>query len=111
MPNKIPEVAFIVHHLATIAGLALAVAGGVKSIPTNTADEISTGITLRKAGSIVLLIVFLISAAFAGFLFLRRSSVWHGDRKILYAAVAASPFILVRAIYLILVAFDSKSKT
>jgi len=111
MPNKIPEVAFIAHHLATIAGLALAIAGGVESIPTNTADEISTGITLRKAGSIVLLIVLLVAVAFAVLLFLRKSSAWHGDRKIIYAAVAASPFILVRAIYLILVSFDSKSKT
>lgn len=111
MPVKTPEPAFIAHHLATIVGLALAIAGGVKSIPTNTADEISTGIALRKAGAIVLFIVFIVAAAYSGYLFTRKNSVWHGDRTILYAAVAASPFIFIRAIYLILVAFDSTSKT
>jgi hypothetical protein len=95
----------------TIVGLALAIAGGVESIPTGSTDDISTGIALRKAGAIILFIVFIIAAAYSGYLFTQKSSVWHGDRKILYAAVAASPFILIRAIYLILVAFDSTSKT
>jgi hypothetical protein len=111
MPNKVPEPAFIAHHLATIVGLALAIAGGVESISTNSANEISTGITLRKAGAIILFVVFLVAAAFCFFLFTRKSLVWHGDRKLVYATVAASPFIFIRAIYLILVSFDSKSKS
>ena len=111
MPNKVPEPAFIAHHLATIVGLALAIAGGIKSIPTNTASDISSGTTLRKAGSLILFVVFIVGAAFCFFLFTRKRSVWHGDRKLVHATVAASPFIFIRAIYLILTAFDSKSKT
>lgn len=111
MPKKTPESAFIAHHLATLAGLALAIAGGVEAMSTDSASDVTTGIALRKAGAIVLMVVFLIAAAYSIYLFTRRSLAWHGDRKMLYAVNAALPFILIRAIYLILVAFDSKSKT
>jgi len=44
-------------------------------------------------------------------LLLRLSTAWQGDRKIVYAAAASTPFLLIRTIYYILIAFDSHSKT
>jgi hypothetical protein len=110
MPTKIPELPFRLIHLGTLVGLALAIAGGIEAVPGNSASEIKTGTSLRKASSIILLLIFLALAAFTVQLSARKNTAWHGDRVIIYAAIASIPFILVRAIYFILVTFDGHSK-
>lgn len=109
MTTKIPARFYQLTHLVVIVGLALAIAGGVESVPTNTASEISTGRTLRKAGVILLLVVFLVNAAIAVFTITRISQAWVGDKKLVYAAVACLPFLLVRVVYSICTAFATGS--
>jgi len=111
MPTQIPERAFQLARLLTLVGLALAIAGGVEAIPTNSASEISTGTSLRKAASILLLVVFLIGLAVSGIVVLRINSAWEGDRRIIQAVLASLPFIFVRTIYYVILTFDSHSKT
>jgi len=106
MPTRIPEPPFLVLHIATILGLALAIAGGVEAVPDNSPSDIKTGTSLRKASAIVLLAIFLVIAGVLISFFLKKSSMFSGDRKILYAGVAALPFVLVRCIYLMLLSFD-----
>jgi len=109
MTKRIPARFFQLTHLTTIIGLALAIAGGVESVPTNTASDIHTGQSLRKAGIILLLVVFLASAAIAAFTIRHIRDAWEGDRKIAYAAVACLPFLLVRVIYSLCTAFANHS--
>lgn len=110
MPHKTPEAAFIAHHLASIAALVLAIVGGVDMTSTDS-SKLALGHSLRKASGVILLVIFLITAAYTIYLFTRRSVVWHGDRKLLLAGTTTLPFILIRALYLMLTAFDSNSKT
>lgn len=110
MPNKTPEPAFVTHHLMGIAGLVLLIVGNVDTTSTSDASKVALGLTLRKAGSIIIVVVFLVTAAYTIYLFTRRSTVWYGDRKLLLAGNVALPFITIRALYLLLVTFDSKSK-
>jgi hypothetical protein len=102
--------AFRIVHLATIAGLALAIAGGVQSNPTNSQDTINSGLNLRKGGAILFLLSFLAQAFIACLSLVRISHAWEGDRKIIHAAVASLPFLSIRMIYLLFVNFDSSSK-
>jgi len=101
---------FRLTHLILIVGLALSIAGGTESSPDNTPSTISTGLTLRKAAAILLLVGWAISLAMNGLFLMRLRYVWEGDKPLVYFGLAAEPFILVRIIYLILTAFDSHSK-
>lgn len=111
MPNNTPEQAFIAHHMVSITGLVLLIVGNVDITSTADAAKVALGLTLRKAGSVIIVVVFLVTAAYTIYLLTRRNSVWHGDRNLLLAGNAALPFIAIRALYLLLITFDSKSTT
>lgn len=111
MTSRIPVRVFQFAHIVTIVGLALAIAGSVKAIPTHSASSVSDGVTYRKAGTILLLIVYIASATITLLTLLRIRSAWEGDRKLVYAALASLPFLLIRVVYSMCVAFAYHSKT
>lgn len=100
---------FRITHLILIAGLALAVAGGVMISPDNGASEISTGDTLRKVGSILLLVGWLILLGINALLMGRLRYVWHGDRPLVFFSLAAEPFLAVRVAYFVALSFSTTS--
>jgi hypothetical protein len=96
--------------LILIIGLVLAIAGGVDIIPTHSADQISTGVSLRKAGSILLLVGWLISLGMNVLFLFRLRHVWEGDKPLVYFGLGSEPFLLVRVIYLLAICFATNSK-
>jgi hypothetical protein len=94
----------------TIVGLALGIVAGIKSIPTNDASEIASGGTYRKVAAVLLFLSAVINILLDLFLVARIRQAWEGDRIIIYCTTAAAPFLLVRVIYTMLVAFDHSPK-
>jgi low temperature requirement protein LtrA len=111
MVKQMAQSYFTFTHLVIIAGLALSIAGGIKSIPTNKPDEISNGVILRKAASILLLFAYLVNLALSALGVVRLREAYDGDRKIIYAAAISMPFLLLRTLYAVVVAFDTHSTT
>jgi len=93
-----------------MVGLVLSVAGGVEIIPTNSTNEISTGNTLRKIGSILLLVGWLACLGLNVLFLFGIRQVWQGDRLLVYFGLASAPFLLVRLIYLLGLCFATNSK-
>jgi hypothetical protein len=87
-----------------IVGLPLAILAGVDSLPNS--NNLSNAITYRKVAAILFLLVAIFNIVFAVFLALNMRDTWEGDRIIVRCANAASPFIIVRAVYTMLLAFD-----
>lgn len=108
--TSLHQQAFRITHLILIVGLILAIVGGVDIIPTNSANEISTGTSLRKAGSILLLVGWLISLGMNVLFLFRLRHIWEGDRPLVYFGLASEPFLLVRLIYLLALCFATNSK-
>ena len=101
---------FRITHLILIVGLILAIAGGVDIVPTNSAAEKSTGIALRKAGSILILVGWLLTLAMNIVFLFRLRHVWEGDRPLVYFGLASEPFLLVRVVYLLALCFTTNSE-
>jgi hypothetical protein len=111
MTTHLPVRIFQLAHITTIAGLALAITGSVEAIPTHSASAISNGITYRKVAMILLLVVYVASVGIAILTLFRIRSTWKGDRKLVCAAIASLPFLLVRVIWSLCTAFAYNSKT
>jgi hypothetical protein len=109
MQSRFPDRIFLGAHLIILVGLGLSIAGGIKAIPSNPAAEISSGVTLRKAASIMLLLGFLILTAATVRAFTMIRQAWSGDRLIIYAAALSLPFLFIRAMYYVVLTFDTKS--
>ncbi|KAI4245779.1 MAG: hypothetical protein L6R40_002307 [Gallowayella cf. fulva] len=99
-------------RLLLLVALILAAVGNVKLYGSDQSEH-SQGETLARAGTIIILGLFLglvvITAALAAHTFLRQSRVKVGERRILSAVVASTPFIAVRLIYSLLRYFDTSS--
>jgi hypothetical protein len=109
MQARFPDRIFLGTHLIIIVGLALSIAGGVEAIPGNKASEIASGITLRKAASILLFLAFFVLAAATARAFTLLRQTWTGDRTIIHAAAISLPFLFVRALYYVILTFDNGS--
>ena len=109
--SHVPQQAWRIIHLINLVGLILSIVGGIESTPSNSASEIHTSITLRKAGAVLLAVTFLLLALAALATVARIRHVWSGDRKLVYAAVACLPFLAIRDLYSLLVSFDGDSST
>ncbi len=107
--KEFPLPIFLAIHLAAILGLVLAIVGGVEE-PTSAqaiAGGHSTGQKLIEAASVIFLVIFLSLAFITIFFFAsRKDFIVYGEMKLVYAGLAALPFLTVRIIYTILVAFD-----
>lgn len=106
LPPRIRKYIQIIGLVAIILGSI----GGSKvaSSDPSTQDD---GYTYIKAAAILILVLFLATMFILSASILHPRAVKATDRKIFYAAVVASPFVLVRVIYTICAAFDHTSST
>ncbi|KAK3052692.1 hypothetical protein LTR09_006174 [Extremus antarcticus] len=91
-------------HLLSITALVLAIIGGT-DIADRSASSRSTGHTLLQAGSVIFLAIYLALAAITILTFRRKGDAQPGDWKLIDAGLAALPFLLVRILYTVIVAF------
>ncbi|KAF2101786.1 hypothetical protein NA57DRAFT_73227 [Rhizodiscina lignyota] len=98
-------------HILLIIAAGLSISGGINSSESQSQSSVDTGHALRKGSAIELLAVFLILVAVTVGILVRVNQAWAGDRHILYAAAISFPFLLVRAIYTVIIAFATSSAT
>jgi hypothetical protein len=92
-------------HLLSLVGLILAIVGGTDRTDSSSSDR-STGRSLSEAASILFLAMYLGLAVIAIITQRRIASVNDSERKLVWAGVAALPFLLVRIIYTVAVSFS-----
>lgn len=101
-------------RIALLVALILAAVGSAKLYSSDRSEH-SQGITLARAGIVILLVLFLglvgVTTVFASSIFRGREPVNIGERRILYAVIASVPFLAVRLLYSLLVFFDTTSST
>jgi hypothetical protein len=102
---------FQLIHLATLAALGLGVAAGVEGSPGNDPSSLANAKTYRKVSAILLIVVYIALAGITTLSFARLSSAWQGDRILVFCGLFALPFLFVRVLYTILVAFVTSSAT
>lgn len=73
-------------------------------------SDLNSGNHLREGAAILLLVVYVLLYAITASCFFKMRAIYEGDRRLVYAALAAAPFLLVRLIYSVCSAFDSHSK-
>ena len=110
--RRLPAIVFRVLELVNIVAVVLVAYGGSKAnTPSNTQDSKNTGVDMEKAGIIVFIITFLVTAVTAIITFMSIRSAIPGDRRLVYFAVASLPFLFIRLIYSAVVIFENnKSK-
>ncbi len=101
---------FRITHLILIVGVILTMVGVADIIPTNGANAKSTGLTLRKAGPILILVGWLLTLSMNIVFLFRLRHVWEGDRPLVYFGLASEPFLLIRVIYLLAICFAPNSE-
>ena len=106
--SRINNFVFRGIHLLALGGLVIAIIGGTDETNTN-ANTAKTGRTLVEAASILFLTVYLCAAGIAVLFMSRKSSVHYTETKLLYAGVIALPFLCVRILYTVIVAFSSNN--
>ena len=84
---------------------------GVSDEFSDEASTISTGKNLYHAGIIIFAVVYLVQAGITIISFIGIRDMPQGEKRILIAVGCSLPFLLVRIIYTILVAFDTNSAT
>jgi len=105
-PKGVPLLVFRPIHLASLAGLVLAIIGGTDMDSTN-ASTIQTGRHLLEAASIVFLFMYIALAAIA-LLNVRNSRfVLPEETWLMRAIIIALPFLLVRIAYTVAVGFSN----
>ena len=97
-----------VVHLPIILGLIVAIIGGNKlsSTDPNTQHD---GQDYQKAGGILFLVSYLIVFAVAALTMAEFRNIPFGEKRILFAALAALPLIAVRLLYSLLADFKDDS--
>jgi hypothetical protein len=106
--HSIPPRLINLVHLPIVAGLILAIFGGLKLFDTNPAS-VNTGVTYTKIAIMLFLVTLIALAAITAFTFMRIRHVMDGEKRLVFACLAVIPFLLVRIIYSIIVDFDRSS--
>jgi hypothetical protein len=106
--HSIPPRLINLVHLPILAGLILAIMGGLKLFDTNP-TSVNTGVTYTKIAIMLFLLSLIILAAITAFTFMRIRYVMGGEKSLVFACLAVIPFLLVRIIYSIIVDFDRSS--
>jgi hypothetical protein len=91
-----------------LVGLILAIFGGTKLFDSNPAS-VKTGVTYTKAAIMLLLAALIALSAISVSSFMRVRHVMDGEKRLVFASLAAIPFLIVRIIYSIIVDFDRGS--
>ncbi|KAF2457651.1 hypothetical protein BDY21DRAFT_30704 [Lineolata rhizophorae] len=101
---------FSIMHLIGLVTLILSIYGGVKmgdsDNPANGGDDDESS-KYRKVVSILLLVLYLLIVGLTVLCTIRLRHAFPGDRSLVFAVLAALPFLLVRVIYSIIVAFSN----
>lgn len=93
-------------HTPIVVALVLAIIGGTKSFDNNI-DSQNLGRTLTKVAVLLFLFGLIALATVAFVTLFKIGHVVHGERKLVSAAVTSIPFLFVRMVYSIVVAFSS----
>lgn len=94
-------------HLLSLAALALAIVGGT-DISSSSANTRETGHSLLQAGGVIFLTIYLALAVITVLTFRRKDAAQAGDWKLIDAGLASLPFLFVRILYTVIVAFASR---
>jgi hypothetical protein len=106
--HSVPPRLINLVHLPILAGLILAIMGGLKLFDTNP-TSVNTGVTYTKIAIMLFLLSLIVLTAITAFTFMRIRYVMSGERSLVFACLAVIPFLLVRIIYSIIVDFDRSS--
>jgi hypothetical protein len=93
----------------TLVALILGIVAGVNSSSTKPSD-ISSAKTERKAAAILLFVSAIFSSGMAIWFLAHLRRVFKTDRIMTILAAASTPFLLVRIVYVMLLAFDKDPK-
>jgi hypothetical protein len=106
--HSVPPRLINLVYLPILAGLILAIIGGLKLFDTNPAS-VNTGVTYTKIAIMLFLLSLIALAAITVFTFMRIRYVMDSEKSLVFACLAVNPFFLVRIIYSIIVDFDRSS--
>jgi len=107
--GKLPPRLFRLIHLVTLVALILGIVAGSQTGATDQ-KTINDTKSERKAAAILLIISAIVNSALVLLFVSRLRRVYYGDRKLAILAALSTPFILVRVIYLVLLAFSTDPK-
>lgn len=99
---------FLLANIPIVVGLIIAIIAGTKEFSTDLSTR-NDGYTYGKIAILLLLLGFLILAAFTVVTMAKASHILEGERRLLVAALASLPFIAVRLLYSIIATFDNNS--
>jgi hypothetical protein len=99
---------FQLLHLLILLGLILAIVAGVDTVSSSASTQ-STGRSLRKAASIILLLVVILICAIVLRLAAKIRSVLPADHILVWCALISMPFLFVRLILFVLEGFSTSS--
>ncbi|KAF2157307.1 hypothetical protein K461DRAFT_273461 [Myriangium duriaei CBS 260.36] len=107
----IPKKALRIARIPIVVALILGIVAGTDMSSSKPSDR-SHYHTYSKASALLYLLSLLIVTAVLLITYLTRNRILPTDSKLLYAGLFAIPFLFVRTLYSILVAFDyNNSKT
>lgn len=92
-------------QIPLLVAVILSIIGGIKMSNAATINELNSGKDFLKGGAVLFLLCFLLLAATIAFILLKAGSVRAGEMRLVYACLAAPPFLLVRVIYSLALAF------
>ena len=92
-------------HLTAIAALVLAIVAGTFAGQSDPSD-VNLGHDLGEAAACIFMGIWAALTGITAITFLRISHVRSIERKLLYAALASIPFLIVRVIYAVAVSFS-----
>lgn len=105
LPNKKSIILAIrLLHIPAVLALLLAIVGGTRIASTNVSKH-SSGQDFEKAGGILFLVVFLALVGLAVLTTASMRGLPSPEKRLLFAVLAALPFLAVRLLYGLLIDF------
>lgn len=105
--GRISFIFFRGFQLMALAALIIAIVGGIDANDNPASSSFHTGHELREAASILFLVLYLCEVVLVSLLFRHRNEVATGENRLVLSALLALPFICVRVIYTVLLAFTT----
>jgi hypothetical protein len=106
--RKHPPRFFQFIHVVTLVCLILTIIAA-SEVGSTSPSTVSTSISLRKATSILFLVVVIGTTLLMLAYITQFNSVHHQDRILVTCTLLAAPFLLVRVIYTVLVAWENNA--
>ena len=96
-------------HLAGLVGVVLSAIGANGEMSTSSSGDKSTSQNEFRAGVVIFFVLTLLVAGVLALLATKHRSVKGGERRLLVAVAAAWPFLLVRSISSLAIAFTNST--